>query len=192
MKTVDFYFDYRSPYAYLAQSQIFDLDVQWLPMDVLDVMKQVGNVPTTAICGVKRRYAGEDLLRWSRRYNVPFNRHPHADQIDHRRLLRATLAIPPGPGRRTGVHALFHARWATQAPLATVSDVSAVLAQAGVQEPGIAERMDAPELDSMLDHASAAAAERGIFGAPSFVLGEEMFFGNDRIEFLREALARTD
>lgn len=191
MKIVQFYFDYRSPYAYLAQTQIGDLDVEWLPMDVLDVMKQVDNVPTTVICGVKRRYAGEDLLRWSRRYNVPYTRRPDVAQIDHRRLLRATLAIPPGPARKAAVHALFHARWGEPSPLSTAGEVSAVLAKAGVDAPGIAERMDAPEFDAILDQASGAAAERGVFGAPTFLLGEEMFFGNDRIEFLREALART-
>lgn len=192
MKTVQFYFDYRSPYAYLAQSQVRDLDVEWMPMDVLDVMKRVGNVPTTAICAVKRRYAGEDILRWSRRYNVPYSRRPDADRIDHRRLLRATMALPPGPGRRAAVQALFHARWGEPAPLSTAADIIAVLAQASVGAPGIAERMDAQDLDAALDQASAAAAERGVFGAPTFMLGEEMFFGNDRIEFLREALARTD
>ena len=191
MRTVQFYFDYRSPYAYLAQSQIHDLSVEWLPMDVLDVMKRVNNTPTTAICAVKRRYAGEDLIRWSRRYNVPFNRHPKANEIDDRRLLRATLLIAPGLGRQTAVRALFHARWGEPASLATAAEVSAVLAAAGLDEQDIVERMEASDINATLDQFSAAAAARGVFGAPTFLLGEEMFFGNDRLEFLREALART-
>lgn len=192
MAAVAFHFDYRSPYSYLAMTQTSDIDLTLHPFDVIDVMKRVGNTPTTITCKVKGAYAGQDLARWTRRYGVPFSRNPQMREIDGRRLLRATLAIPDGPERRRAVEALFKAMWAEPAPLGTPADITALLTSAGVAESmAAAERMDSDELEAKLDAANATAAERGVFGSPSFFVGDEMFFGNDRLEFLREALAVT-
>ncbi len=189
MAAVAFHFDYRSPYSYLAMTQISDIDLTLHPFDVIDVMKRVGNTPTTITCKVKGDYASVDLGRWSRRYGVPLSRNPQMREIDGRRLLRATLAIPDGPERRKAVEALFKAMWAEPAALGSPADIAALLASAGVVGgASLADRMDSDELEVALDAANAAAAERGVFGSPSFFVGDEMFFGNDRLEFLRDAL----
>ncbi len=189
MAAVAFHFDYRSPYSYLAMTQISDIDLTLHPFDVIDVMKRVGNTPTTITCKVKGDYASVDLGRWSRRYGVPLSRNPQMREIDGRRLLRATLAIPDGPERRKAVEALFKAMWAEPAALGSPADIAALLASAGVVGgASLADRMDSDELEAALDAANAAAAERGVFGSPSFFVGDEMFFGNDRLEFLRDAL----
>lgn len=190
MAAVAFHFDYRSPYSYLAMTQIGDIDLTLHPFDVIDVMKRVGNTPTTITCKLKGVYAGADLRRWTRRYGVPFTRNPQMREIDGQRLLRATLAIPDGPERRKAMKALFKAMWAEPAPLGTPADIAALLTSAGVAESvALAERMDGAELEALLEVANAAAATRGVFGSPSFFVGNEMFFGNDRLDFMREALA---
>lgn len=192
MAAVAFHFDYRSPYSYLAMTQIGDIDLTLLPFDVIDVMKRVGNTPTTITCKAKGEYASIDLGRWARRYGVPLSRNPQMREIDGRRLLRATLAIPEGPERRKAVEALFKAMWVQPAPLGSPTEIAALLASADVAEStALAEQMDSDELEAMLDAANAAAAERGVFGSPTFFVGDEMFFGNDRLEFMREALAVT-
>jgi 2-hydroxychromene-2-carboxylate isomerase len=66
--------------------------------------------------------------------------------------------------------------------------VAAVLGAAGVSGPGLAARIDNPALDRALDAATEEAIERGVFGAPTMYLGEEMFFGNDRLDFVRARL----
>lgn len=190
MSPVAFHFDYRSPYSYLAMTQISDIDLTLHPFDVIDVMKRVGNTPTTIVCKAKGRYASADLGRWARRYGIPMHGHPQMREIDGRRLLRATLAIPEGPDRRKAAEALFRAMWARPAPLATAADVAQLLGSAGVAHAtALSARMDTDELESRLETANAAAAEAGVFGSPTFILGDEMFFGNDRLEFLREAMA---
>ena len=79
--------------------------------------------------------------------------------------------------------------WGNHVPLGTPADVAALLGGAGVAGAAeLAERMDQPDLVAELDAANAAAAERGVFGSPTFFVGDEMFFGNDRLDFLREAL----
>ena len=79
---VDFFFDFVSPYTYLAQTQFAALQERtgarfrlW-PMHLLNLMKQVGNVPTTVICANKLKYAGQDIGRWVARYGVPFQMNP--------------------------------------------------------------------------------------------------------------------
>jgi 2-hydroxychromene-2-carboxylate isomerase len=75
---VDFFFDFVSPYTYLAQTQLAGLKERtgarfrlW-PMHLLNLMKQVGNVPTTVLCANKLKYATQDIGRWVARYGVPF------------------------------------------------------------------------------------------------------------------------
>ncbi|WP_315750129.1 MULTISPECIES: DsbA family protein [unclassified Bradyrhizobium] len=90
MTSIDFYFDFRSPYSYLAHSQLGTLDAElsYHPVDIVAAMKQVGNRPTTLTCPVKGKYAGADLQRWAKRYGVPLSRHKDIKSIDGRRPLR--------------------------------------------------------------------------------------------------------
>jgi 2-hydroxychromene-2-carboxylate isomerase len=111
--------------------------------------------------------------------------------LDGRRLLRATLAVKQGVERQMAAAALFDAMWGVPAPLGTVDEVAAVLTKAGVNAAPIKAAFDAADSETALDKACAEAAARGVFGSPAFFVGTEMFFGNDRLDFLREALARA-
>lgn len=190
MADLDFYFDYRSPYAYLAQTQVRKLGVgiAWRPFEILGLMDKVGNVPTSITCKAKNRYLGADLMRWVAQYKVPFQPHPHSGKIEARRLLRATLAAAEQGKADAAVAALFRAYWGSAAPLSTPEDVVAVLNGAGVTGPDLAARIDDPGLDATLDRATDEAVSRGVFGAPTMYVGDEMFFGNDRMDFVRASL----
>ncbi len=189
MPVVAFHFDYRSPYSYLAMTQTGDIDLTLHPFDVIDVMKRVGNTPTTITCKVKGAYASVDLGRWALRYGVPMSPNPQMREIDGRRLLRATLAIPDGPERRKAMTALFRAMWAEPALLGSPADIVAVLTSAGVAgADALAGQMDSAALEAQLEAANADAADRGVFGSPTFFAENQMFFGNDRLDFMREVL----
>ena len=190
MAKVAFHFDYRSPYSYLALTQLDDVELALHPFDIVDVMQRVGNTPTTVTCKAKGAYANRDIQRWAARYGVPFARNPDMRSIDARRLARVTLVIPDGSERRKAVQAIYTAMWGVPAPLSTPGEIAAVLSAAGVAgAEALPATMDDPALDQQLDAASIAAAERGVFGSPTFILDGEMFFGNDRLDFLRDALA---
>ena len=72
MAAIDFYFDYRSPYSYLAQSQLGDLALEIRLVRCPRRHEAVNNTPTTITCAAKNRYAGADLGRWAARYGIPF------------------------------------------------------------------------------------------------------------------------
>ncbi len=191
MAVLDFYFDYRSPYAYLAQTQVRKLgvDIAWRPFEILQLMDMVGNVPTSITCKPKSRYLGVDLMRWVGMYKVPFQRHPQSGSIDARRLLRATMAAGERGQMDAAVAAIFGAYWGSGVPLATAADVATVMEGAGIDGADLASRIDDTELDSALNAATDEAAARGVFGAPTMYVGEEMFFGNDRLDFVRASLS---
>jgi 2-hydroxychromene-2-carboxylate isomerase len=192
MAAVDFYFDFRSPYSYLANTQLRSMGVEprYRPMDVLAVMQQVGNTPTTVVCAAKGRYARSDLQRWASRYNVPFERPKDPKAIDARRLLRAVLKTAGSDQGDKVVDAIFTARWAMGAPLGTLAELGQALTTAGIDPAPIVSGVDDDALDQQLTEATRAAGEMGVFGAPTFIVAGEMFFGNDRLDFLREYLEK--
>lgn len=183
-----FFYDFRSPYSYLASTQLEGLpgEFDWRPINVLELMKRVGNVPTTIICKPKQAYARDDLGRWAALYGAPLRPNPGMGAIDGERLLHAALAASSLGQGEAAARRLFQAMWAGDAPLGTAADVVALLGDLGVTQALI----EAPERAAELEANVAQAVEAGVFGAPSFVTeGGLLFFGNDRLDFLRRALA---
>jgi len=82
--------------------------------------------------------------------------------------------------------------WSEGRALTGAPDVLSKLEAAGLETAGIAERIDSPGIAALLDANTDEAAERGVFGAPTMFVGDVMFFGNDRLEFVREELARQE
>ncbi|WP_137786536.1 2-hydroxychromene-2-carboxylate isomerase [Sphingomonas sp. 3P27F8] len=189
-KHVDFFYDFRSPYSYLAFTQLsaMGVGIDFYPMKILAVMERVGNVPTTITCAAKGRYARMDLARWAQRYGLTF------DPSDMRAndgdaCSRAVLAAAP-QDRAAVTLALYRAIWSEGKTLASSDDVVAAIAAAGIDTATIAASIDAPDVVARLDANTDEAVARGVFGSPSIFVGDTMFFGNDRLDFVREALAR--
>ena len=193
-RTIDFYFSFVSPYSYLANSQLPALaakagaTIAYRPFRILELMQMVGNRPTTVECKAKGRYAGADLARWSRRYGVPVVRNPQAARIDWAELARGALLAEDQGRPRAYVDAVFAGMWAKQTDFTDRAAYAALLSEAGLDGPRFVAALGEGDLAARLDAATSAAAERGVFGAPTFFLGEEMFFGNDRLDFLGESL----
>jgi 2-hydroxychromene-2-carboxylate isomerase len=190
---VEFFYDFRSPYSYLAftQLRVMDVDLVLRPMQILKVMEKVGNVPTTIICKAKGQYARTDLGRWARRYGIALNPSNMAEN-DGDACSRTVLAAGSPAEASAITLALYRACWSEGKSLAKTGDILAAITAAGIDASGIAKRIDAPEVVALLDGNTAEAAERGVFGAPTMIVGNAMFFGNDRLDFLREELARSE
>jgi 2-hydroxychromene-2-carboxylate isomerase len=192
-KRLEFFFDFRSPYSYLALTQLLqmDVDIALRPMRVLKVMEKVGNVPTTITCPAKGRYARADLARWAHRYRVPL------DPSDMRAndgdaCARAALAAHTPDDACAITLALFRAMWSERKTLANSTDVLNAIAVAGMDASKIADGIDSDGAAAQLDANTDEAAQRGVFGAPTMFVGETMFFGNDRLDFVREELSRLE
>ena len=190
---IEFFYDFRSPYSYLAFTQLREMDAEVVlrPMRILEVMEVVGNVPKTITCAAKGRYARVDLARWAQRYRIPFNPSNMRDN-DGDACSRAVLAAGAAAEADAITLALYRACWSEAKPLATKADILAAIAAAGVDPAPIAARIDAPDVIAQLAANTKEAAERGVFGSPTMFVGDAMFFGKDRLDFLREHLARLE
>jgi 2-hydroxychromene-2-carboxylate isomerase len=193
-RKIDFYFDFPSPYAYLAHTQLPGIaaehgaTVAYHPFRIIELMKIVGNRPTTIECRNKSKYAGADLQRWTKRYTVDFARNQYSKSFDFAELERGALvAIEDGQGAEY-VTAVFAAIWGKPQDLSQRSVLIDVLSRAGLDAQRLLERASADTMIAKLESETKAAAERGVFGAPTMFVGDQMYFGNDRLDFVIEAL----
>lgn len=196
-RTIDFYFDFPSPYAYLAHTQLpriaaeHGATINYHPFRILELMKIVGNRPTTIECKNKSKHAGADLQRWVKRYNVDYSRNPHSRSFDFAELDRGALVAIEDGRAAEYVTAIFAAMWGKSEDLSQRSVLIDILSRAGLDGQRIIERAGAETSIAKLNAETQAAADRGVFGAPTMFVGDQMFFGNDRLDFVVEALSAT-
>ena len=190
---IEFFYDFRSPYSYLAFTQLRDMDVELAlrPMQILKVMEKVGNTPTTITCAAKGRYARNDLARWAHRYGIKLNPSNMRDN-DGDACSRAVLAAASPAEAAAITLALYRACWSEGKTLASTDDVLSVIAAAGLDSSTVAARINDPAVIAQLEANTNEAAERGVFGSPTMFVGDTLFFGNDRLDFVREELARLE
>ena len=191
---LEYFFDFPSPYSYLAWTQLRKLKVEAepVPIDILSVMAAVSNQPST-ICPPKMRYAMLDAGRWAALYDVPLrlNEPLFAAWQDGRFawsvLTSGALAAKDAGRMSEYIDAIFRAVWAAPADLVSEEGRRAVLRDAGIDAPDLWQRAASAEIQMQLDANNRRAEERGVFGVPTFFVGDEPFFGNDRLAM---ALAR--
>jgi 2-hydroxychromene-2-carboxylate isomerase len=194
-KSVDFFFDVGSPASYLAWTQLpplcekHDAAVVYRPMLLGGVYQATGNASPATI-PVKGRYTQMDYERHARRYGVPFRDNPHFPIITLF-LMRAVTGIQMRQPERLQqlLACVFKGLWIDALDL-NQPQLTADVLKAGGFDPGEIERLtQAPEVKAALKATTEEAVGRGVFGAPTLFVGDEMFFGQDRMDFVREALA---
>lgn len=184
-KKLEFFYDYVSVYSYLANSQLNSLagaDVVYRPMFLGAVLEATGNHPPGTV-KAKGKYLRTDILRWTERYALPFKMNPVFPQNTLHALRLALVAQKQGTF--DAVHQpLFDAMWVQEQDL---SDKDVLAEVADRAEVSISDIED-PEIKDELKANTEEAVRRGAFGAPTFFVAEQMFFGNDRFEFIEAAL----
>jgi 2-hydroxychromene-2-carboxylate isomerase len=169
---IELFYDFRSPYSYLAFYPVArDGCRHRASADEGPQAHGKGRQCADARLCRQGRDAHIDLARWGQRYGIMFNPSNMRDNDGHA-CSRAVLAAGT-PGASDAITlALYRVMWSEGKTLATTDDILAVIAQ----------------LDANTDE----AAERGVFGSPTILVGDAMFFGNDRLDFVREELARLE
>lgn len=194
MKTFEYWFDFGSPAAYLAFTQIPSIEVHtdakavYRPMLLGGVFHATGN-QSPATIPTKGKYTFDDFTRYAKRYAVPFNRNSHFP-INTLLLMRgATGVLQQQPERFVAYSkAVFQAIWVDGLNMNDPAIVGAALHQAGFDSQELITLANDPITKDALKVATNEAVARGIFGAPTFFVGDQMFWGQDRIDFVKEAL----
>jgi 2-hydroxychromene-2-carboxylate isomerase len=184
-KTVEFFYDYVSLYSYLANSRVQNLsgaNLLYRPMFLGGVMQATGNRPP-GIVEAKGRYMQQDVQRWVERYSLPFKMNPEVPQNTLKALRLALIAQKRG-SFDTVHQPLFDAMWVHEQNLDDNEVIAEIAAKAGISMDDIEQTSVKDELRANTEEAVA----RGAFGAPSFFVDDQMFFGNDRFEFIQEQI----
>jgi len=194
-KSVEFYFDFGSPTSYLAYTQLPGIcaaagaELVYRPVLLGGVFQATGNVSPIAV-PAKGRYTLIDMQRFARRYGVPLKMNPHFP-INTLLLMRAATGVQlRQPERFEALLAcVFKGMWVDALNLGDAAVLGPLLAEAGFEPQALLALAADQEVKDALKANTEAAIKRGMFGAPTMFVGDEMFFGQDRLDFVREALA---
>ena len=193
-KTVEFLFDVGSPYTYLAYhhlpriAQAHGAQIVWTPVLLGGIFQATGNASPAEV-PAKSLHSQVDLQRWARAYGVPFCLPPHFP-INTLALMRGAVAAQMQGGEvlQRYLGAIFGAMFEQPRNLGEPAVVGEVLAAAGFDPAQFLQWIAEPAVKDKLKENTARAVERGVFGAPTFFVGGQMFWGQDRLHFVEQAL----
>jgi 2-hydroxychromene-2-carboxylate isomerase len=193
-KQVEFYFDVGSPAAYLAWMELpriaseADATIDFKPFLLGGVFHATGNRSPTEV-PAKGQYMMDDLQRFALRYGVPFRHNPHFP-INTLTLMRGATAMQMHQPDRLCAYAdaVFSAIWADAKNMNDPATLGAVLQEAGFDAQQLLALAGAPEVKDRLKSVTQDAVARGVFGAPTFFVDGRMYWGQDRLDFVKEAL----
>jgi len=192
MKQIEFFYDFSSPYSYLASTQMeaFEkrtgAEVIWRPFALGFVFKETGNAMTASV-PAKGKYMLKDLARWAEFYGVALQ-WPSLFPLKSTPALRAALAAEEFGKLRELSRAFFHTYWFENQDPTQPEKIKELAGKLGLPAEKILARTEDPAIKDKLRANTAEAVKRGAFGAPTFFVGEEMFWGNDRIEMVERYL----
>ncbi|MFV3370413.1 2-hydroxychromene-2-carboxylate isomerase [Pseudomonas sp. NY15435] len=194
-KSVEFYFDFGSPTSYLAYTQLPGIcaeagaELVYRPVLLGGVFQATGNASPIAV-PAKGRYTLIDMTRFARRYGVPMKMNPHFP-INTLTLMRAATGVQlrQPEGFEALLACVFKGMWVDALNLGDPAVLGPLLAEAGFDPQALLALTTEQDVKDALKTNTEAAIKRGMFGAPTFFVGDEMFFGQDRLDFVREALA---
>jgi 2-hydroxychromene-2-carboxylate isomerase len=190
----DFYFDFGSLASYLAHTQLPRISAetgakpQMYPMLLGGVFQATGNASPMAV-PAKGRYVYIDMKRFADAYGVPLVMNPHFPIITTT-LMRAATALQGQSDEafQRYMDAIYRAIWVEALNMNDPSVVGEVLTRAGFDPAAVLAMANEQVTKDKLKAVTMTAVERGVFGAPTFFIREHMYWGQDRIEQVIQAL----
>lgn len=195
--TLTFYFDYTSPYSYLASTAVeataakIGAELVWAPTFLAAVMKATGNQPPATV-ERKGKYMARDLARWADVYGVEMHWTQHFP-LASQHAMRGTLAVlasDPAKGAALA-KALFRAAWVTCDDIGDRSVLARIAESVGADGALVAGATDDVRWKDALKETTERAVSLGAFGVPAFEYEGELYFGNDRLEMIEARAKRS-
>lgn len=200
MKTVEFYYDLVSPYSYLAHREVSRIcdehgaGLSLRPMLLGAVHNAVG-LQAPIETEAKARYQARDIRRWAEHYGLSMD-FPEPFPFRTLKTMRAAMFLEERGELEAFTREAFALYWEEGGAPKGLREadedgpVSEAARRIGADPDEVLAGASAPEAKRALKKATGEAVERGVFGAPAFFVGDEMFWGNDRLDFVEEALGQ--
>lgn len=193
-KTVEFYYDFGSPTAYLAWTQLpdlcarYDATLVYRPVLLGGIFKAVDS-GTPVTVKPKGKWLFDDVHRHAKRYGVAFAMNPHFIFHTIAVMRGAIWALDEGT-IEPYTAAMYKAAWADRRDLNDAGEIADIVSAAGLDAQAMAAAIQDPAVKQGLIDATQASVDRGLFGVPTMFVDGEMHFGQDRLDWVREALER--
>jgi 2-hydroxychromene-2-carboxylate isomerase len=196
-KSIDYYFSPISPFAYLGGERLAKIahnvsaNVNVRPIDFTKVFPATGGIPLKQRAPARLTYRLAELLRWRDYLDVPLALEPKHFPTDAN---PAALIIVTA--REQGLDALalsqrvLRAVWVDERNIADRDILVALAAEVGLNGKALLERSADPEIAAQYERDTQDAIRRGVFGSPTYVIDDELFWGQDRLDFVERKLKR--
>jgi 2-hydroxychromene-2-carboxylate isomerase len=194
MKELSFFFDFSSPFAYLASTQVEGIaartgaTLRFRPFLLGALFKALGgpDVPLFTMPPPKQRHARDDMFRWADFYGVPL-KFPTRFPMNTVKALRMVLQTPEEQ-RAPLIHAIYRAYWADDRDINDDTVLAELAVGVGLDGPALVAGTKQDAVKERLKTATDEAVKLGLFGAPCFMVDDLLFWGQDRLVFVEKAL----
>lgn len=186
---VDFYFDFGSPNAWLAHTLIpkiaerSGIRFHYRPILLGGVFALTGNQPPMqafAELPAKVKWFRREMTRFVERHHIPFVLNPHFP-VNTLKIMRGAVLFQDSPQFMPYVEACFRHMWVDPKNLGDEATLTKALEDSGFDSEGLLRGIDDPEIKSALKTATEEAVARGVFGAPTFLADDELYFGKEQL-----------
>jgi 2-hydroxychromene-2-carboxylate isomerase len=191
---VEFFFDFHSPWCYVAIDEFVRIaakhgrPVVWKPMHLANLIDRIGGRRPLEASGAFVRWFMQDLQDWAERRKLVIRYHPNFPLRPSRALRSSVYAAEQGRAHEF-VRAVMHAYWSENRDIDDLSTLGEIGGSMGLNSREIAAAAVSSRYKEIVERNTADAIARGVFGAPSFLAGDRLFWGNDRLEMLDRHLA---
>lgn len=191
---VTFYYDYGSPASYLAWTQLpelcarYDAMLDYRPVLLGGLFKTVGT-RSPAEVESKKKWFFEDMQRYANLYGVAYQQNPYFI-INTLPLMRGALWAAKEGYLEDYNRTMFEACWANARDMNDPAEIMDVLKEDGFDADAVASAIQSDAIKQDLIEATAEAADSGVFGVPTMIVGDQLHFGQDRLDWIEHTLAQ--
>ncbi len=195
-KSVEYYYSFQSPWAYIGHKPFFDLvtahglSVDYKPVFLGELFSETGGLPLAKRHPLRQRYRMVELQRWREKRGLNFNLRPKYWPFNARLADGVAIAIAESGGNpEPFMWSVFEGIWQHELNLADPDTVMALADRSGLPGTTLIEQSKSVEVEDIYEQNRQDAIAHGVFGSPAYVLNGEVFWGQDRIDLLADALA---
>jgi len=193
-KKIEFYFDFASPTTYLAYYRLqylaekYNAEIEYKGVLLGGVFKATGNT-SPVLVPAKARYMNSDLARFSKRYDIELNINPFFP-INTLPLMRGYYAAKELGLAEKYLQEGFDRMWKHKANFSKPETLAELVKDLGIDATEFANLVGSDAIKNQLKEATEELVKRGGYGVPTLYQGDEMYFGQDRLDFIEEELAK--
>ena len=193
MTELDFYFDFGSPTAFLANSRLrqlqqeYDFKIHYKPVLLGGIFKATGNSSPVMVAAKGEYMLKHDLPRYAQKYSVALKFNPHFP-INTLQLMRAATGLLDKSNFDSFINTIFKAIWIDGLNMGDEMVLQKVLSDSNFNSQDIFKLASTDSVKEILIANTDSAVKRGLFGVPTIFINGEMFFGQDRLDFVEEIL----